>query len=118
MGTVSTLTLDNLDYKVEVLDGGFCFELAKKHNNTRSKEAMEDIEYIKYIHQGYIDLKCDYITTGNFTLRPTRNMDNWKECSQMMGEVLNSLKKEGDQFTLLGTLPCFGLCYNWDYGVD
>ena len=71
--------IDSLPYKVEVLDGGFCFEFSKKYANTRSKEAMEDTEYIKSIHKGYIDLKCDYVTTGNFNLRPSRGMENWKE---------------------------------------
>ena len=36
---------------------------------------------------------------------------DWKAYSKIYGDILASLKKRDDKFTLLGCLPCYGKAY-------
>tara|TARA_Y100000389_G_scaffold121364_1_gene118793 strand:- start:6964 stop:7836 length:873 start_codon:yes stop_codon:yes gene_type:complete len=99
---------------IELLDGGFLYELNKRSidNNIDWGENIinNDIDQIIDIYMGYINIGCKYITSGNYVFKPNRN-NNWELYTEILVKTLYDLKINND-FILLGCIPPYFESYN------
>jgi len=84
---------------VIILDGGMLFELNKKYKDVGEYAMLYDKNLVRYIHQEYINIGCEYITTSNYGFKPNRQK-NWDVLTEISCKILKSLK-DNNNFTLL-----------------
>ena len=89
---------------IKFLDGGYIYELNKLHNDSGEYAIMNNPEIIKKLHQKYIDMGCDYITTANYGFKSLK-FDNWKELTLKSCQLLNSIRN--GKFNIMGCLPSY-----------
>ena len=63
---------------IKILDGGMLFELNKVYNDFGQTAVLNDKNLVRKIHEEYINMGCNLITTSNYGFKPNR-MNNWKE---------------------------------------
>ncbi len=96
--------------KIELMDGGFLYELRKYYPDYGEHVIDNKPELIKKIHQDYINIGCKYITSGNYVFKPYRQ-STWKEYTIKVLKLLYSLKSNND-FILLGCIPPYYESYH------
>ena len=94
---------------IKILDGGTLFELNKIHQDVGEFAIFNNSDLIKDIHQQYINIGCQLITTSNYGFKPNRQ-HNWKELTIESTDILYSLKKSNN-FEMLGSLPPYHESY-------
>jgi len=109
--------------QIELMDGGFLYCLRKLQQDKDNLDYGETIldnnpELAKSIYQSYIDIGCQFITSGNYPFKPMRQK-NWIRYTEIILLMLYDLKKS-HEFTLLGSIPPYYESYmmgEWNAGV-
>ena len=90
-------------HKIELMDGGFLYELRKYYPDWGEHIIDNNPEIIEKIHQDYINIGCKYITSGNYVFKPYRQ-PYWDFYTEKVLNILYSLKSNNN-FILLGSIP-------------
>lgn len=88
---------------INILDGGMLYELNKKDKDVGDNAILNNPNLVKSIHQQYIDIGCQYITTANYGFKP-RRQDNWDVLTERACNILYSLKKQNN-FNMMASIP-------------
>ena len=101
---------------IEILDGGMGYELNKYYSDF-GKDALENnIDLITHIYNEFVKAGCEYITTCNYTCRPSLD-DNWENNTKITIKIAQSVKASNTNICICCSLPPYNKSYA-NYEID